>query len=288
MLDVVRAVAVFLAQHLVVFLCFSLGLSLRPGVLRANVRREIFWRGLAVAFLGVPLLTILVALALPLNPLVVSVLLLSTIAPGAPLLARTVGKQGGDVALGVALSVALTLSAVLLLPLSLRLIGAVSGEEYRAEPTALLRSIVLPTFVALGAGLALRRWLPPAADRISPWAVRLFNLSLIIVLPVLLVIGGRALLAAKALAIFAGLVVPLLAAALGHILGGPDLRERKTLAIVATLGNPAIAIAIAATTYGDRRALPVMAAYLILRFAALSIYRAGSRRSRSLTAGHSW
>jgi BASS family bile acid:Na+ symporter len=281
MLDAIHDVAVFLAQHLVVWLCFTLGLGLRPGELRANARREVFWRAIAVALLGVPIVTILVVIALPLDPLVESVLLLSAIAPGAPMLANKVRKTGGDVVLSVALSVALTLLAVALLPLALPLIGAVSGEDYRAHPLALARSVALPVFVALLAGLALRRWLPSAAERIAPWAGRLFKLSLAIVLPVLLVVGGRTLLAAHPIALVAGLLVPLLAAALGHLLGGRDVRERKTLAIVAAFGNPAIALAVAAATYGDRRALPVMAAVLILRAAVMALYGAAARSIRS-------
>jgi bile acid:Na+ symporter, BASS family len=270
--DVIKVVATFLVHNLVVFLCLALGLGLRPGALRASVKRQSFWRGVAVAMLGAPLLTMLIVWLLPLDSVTESVILLSAVAPGVPFLVATVKRQGGDVELAAALSVALTAVAVSLLPLSLEVVGRVTGVDYDANLASIARAVVLPTFVALAVGLAIRRLWPGLAERLFPWIVRLFKVALAVAVIVLVVPAIRALASAGWVAGLAGLLIPLLLAAFGHFLGGPALPERKTIAIVAVFGNPAVALAVTATTLHDRRALPVLAAFLILRGVAMLVY----------------
>jgi predicted Na+-dependent transporter len=257
---------------------------------RGAVRRRVFWKGSAAAFLGVAALTMLVVAALPLPPPAAAVLLLAGVCPGALLLVRKVRGRHGDVALGASLAIALTVLAIAALPLTLPLLDRLFGAAFRVPGAATLARIALTVIAAFAIGLAVRRRAPTAAARIAPWANALFLAAVVIVL---LVIGGEALplLFRSPISILAIALVTIGGAALGHWAGGPDERDRRTVAIASAFGNPALVLAIAQVSYPHADAVPIVGAYLILRVVALGLYLAwlGHRHlphDRAARTGH--
>jgi bile acid:Na+ symporter, BASS family len=276
-MEVVHQVATFLVGHLVVILTFALGLSLGPGQLQAVVRRPAFRRGLVVALVAVPLITALVVGMLRLPRPQAALLLLMSVCPGVALLVNTVRRGGGDLALGAALSLTLTLAGILLLPVTLPLIDRLLDVDLHAGSGPLLRRVALPVVLSTAAGLAIRRWLPDIARRLLPITMLVFNVALVVAVLVLAP-RGLPMLLREPRTFVATVLVTLASAAVGHLAGGPREQDRRTLAVAATFGNPMLALAVVKLSYPWIDALPLVAAYVLVRAVAIAGYLALVRR----------
>ncbi len=144
MREVIQTIVALAASQLVALLALDMGLSLRWSDLQREVRNPVLWRTFAVAFLGVPLLAILVAATLPLGPAARGVIVLMAVSPGAPMLMNKAHKSG-NVALAVTLAVVLTLGALVFVPVeisgpqpavSVAVAGVLGGTAAQAPPEA--------------------------------------------------------------------------------------------------------------------------------------------------------
>jgi BASS family bile acid:Na+ symporter len=287
-MQVVQQVVAVLAGHLITLLAFALGLTLGPGEVRRSVLRRVFWKGLALGFLGVPLLSALVVRVLGVPRGGQALLMLMAVCPGVALMVNTIRRRGGDLALGAALSLVMTVLAILLLPLTLAALDRGFGFAFHAPVGPLLRKVALPLLVATGVGLTIRRFRPRLAESLFPLSMGLFKAALAVIL---VVVAWKALPAflRSPLTILATVVITLAGAALGHLLGAPREADRRTLAIVSAYGNPALVLTIVKLSHPDANALPAVGAYLIIRVAVLTAYLAWEGRSaaRRLTSASS-
>ncbi|AKQ63122.1 Bile acid transporter family protein [Myxococcus hansupus] len=263
----------FAVQHLVVLMGFVLGLAVEASGVRRAMRLPAYARGLPTVLLAVPLLALVVVHVLPLPRLAAGILLLMAISPGVPSVAIAAYRQRGDLSLTVALSLTLSLAAIVLLPLSLRLLSDFVPEVFRAPPTArLLEKVMLPFLVPLVAGWTLRAWRPALARTLLRPLLWLFKAVFICAVLALLVISAPRLREVNGWTLLGMLVMTLGSALLGHLLGGPRPEDRTALALAAVFGNPSIALAVASATDQGLRLLPFMCVYLVLRTLALSPY----------------
>ncbi|WAM25853.1 symporter [Myxococcus sp. NMCA1] len=263
----------FAVQHLVVLMGFVLGLAVDESAVKHAMRLPAYARGLPLILLGVPLLALLVVNLLPLPPIAAGILLLMAVSPGVPNVAVAAYRQRGDLSLTVALSLTLSLAAIVCLPLSLRLLSEFFPAVFKAPTTVqLLKRVMLPFLVPLAVGWALRAWRPMLARRLLRPMLWLFKAVFVVAILLLLFISGPRLRDVGGWMVLGMLVMTLGSALLGHVAGGPRPEDRTALALAAVFGNPSIALAVATASYQDLRLAPFLAVYLLLRTLALLPY----------------
>lgn len=263
----------FAVQHLVVLMGFVLGLAVDESAVKRAMRLPAYTRGLPLILLGVPLLALLVVNLLPLPPIAAGILLLMAVSPGVPNVAVAAYRQRGDLSLTVALSLTLSLAAIVCLPLSLRLLSDFFPAVFKAPTTVqLLKRVMLPFLVPLAAGWALRAWRPMLARRLLRPMLWLFKAVFVVAILLLLFLSGPRLHDVGGWMVLGMLVMTLGSALLGHVAGGPRPEDRTALALAAVFGNPSIALAVATASYQDLRLAPFLAVYLVLRALALLPY----------------
>ncbi len=281
MREVIQTIVALAASQLVALLAFDMGLSLRWSELEREIRSPILWRTFAVAFLGVPLLAILVATTIPLGPAARGVIVLMAVSPGAPMLMNKAHKSG-NVALAVTLAVVLTLGALVFVPVEIWVLNRLFPWQWQASSAALLGKLLPKLLLPLALGLIVRRAWPRGANALEPVARRLFQLALLIAAIGALAASWYVVVRMTPWAWLAMLIVTLGAALLGDAVGGPDPRDRATAAYAVVLGNPAIAMTVVALSYPELHAVPIILAYALLRAVLVLPYAVVSSRRRAV------
>jgi BASS family bile acid:Na+ symporter len=211
-------------------------------------------RALVAMNVVVPAVAVLVAKAFDL-PLAVKIALLAmAVSPIPPILPGKQLKFGGRPAYVFGLLVAISLAAILLVPLDVDILGRVFGREAHLGfmPVAILigKSVLLPLVV----GLAIARFSPAVAGRLAPVLSRIGNLLLLAgLLPLLISVwpAVKTLVGNGTLLAIAAVVVT--AIATGHFIGGPDPHDRSALGIFSAMRHPGVALSIATTNFPDNR-----------------------------------
>ncbi|MBN8226052.1 symporter [Corallococcus macrosporus] len=270
----------------IVALGLSQGLSWHLEDLGRGARQLAFARGLGVCIVGVPLLAIVVAKVLPLGPVAAAVIALMAFCPGLPMALNLVSQQKGNLPLTLALSITLSLVAIVSMPLSLALLArlfpvAIQPPSYGA----LLGRVILPFLVPFALGIGLQKLSPVWARRLVKPVKLYFNVSLAVAGLVLLVAGFPLLKHLHFWSIVAMVLVTLGSAALGHVAGRPRPEDRTALAISAVFGNPAFAFCLGGSTYPMKSLLGVMGLYLVIRTLALVPYLLWNQRHQASERG---
>jgi bile acid:Na+ symporter, BASS family len=261
---IIHAIAALASSQLVTLLSFDMGLSLRWGDLRKEVRNPVLRRTLVAAVLGVPLLALLVAATLPLGPAARGVIVLMAISPGAPMLMNK-AKKSGNVTLAVTLALVLTLAALVSVPVEIAVLNRLFPVDLHASAAELLRRLLPKLLLPLVLGFVVRDAWPAGANRMEPFVRRLFQLALLIAAIGAVVTSWYAVVHMSPWAWLAMLLVTMGAVLLGETVGGREPRDRATAAYAIVLGNPAIAMTVVALSYPQLRAVPIIVTYAVLR-----------------------
>jgi bile acid:Na+ symporter, BASS family len=277
---IIHAIVGLASSQLVTLLSLDMGLSLRWGDLRKEVRNPVLWRALVAAVVGVPLLAILVAAALPLGPAARGVIVLMAISPGAPMLMNKAHKSG-NVALAVTLALVLTLAALVSVPVEIAVLNRLFPVDLQASSAELLRRLVPGLLLPLVLGFVVRGAWPAVANAMEPSVRRLFQLAFLVVALGAVATSWYVVAQLSPWAWLAMLLVTMGAALLGDAVGGRDPRERATAAYAIVFGNPAIAMTVAALSYPELRAVPIILAYALLRAVLVLPYAVLSSRRLS-------
>jgi BASS family bile acid:Na+ symporter len=277
MLEIIPTLVKLAASLLVPLLALDVGLSVRAGELRQELRNPVLWRILLVALVGVPALAILIAATLPLGPVARGVIVLMAVSPGAPLMIQK-GRSQGRLSLAVAAAVALTVAAIVTLPVELLVLNRMFPFRLHASVPALVSDILPKLIIPLLLGAVLQRMWPKGSDLLAPVVRVLFYVSLALVAIVALAATWQQLERLTPWVWLAMLMVTLGAAALGDFFGGRDPHERSTAAYAVVLGNPAVAIQVAALSYPSLKLAPVILAYVVLRAILVLPYAVVTRR----------
>lgn len=275
----------------VLLLVFALGAHATLADATSFVRevfRPPYWllRALASMYVVVPVVAVWIGLVFDLERPIRIALLAMSIAPLPPILPGRQLRLGGSSSHVFGLLVAVSLSAIVQLPLMLELIGRLFGREVSFGPWQVARLIGMTILVPLTAGLLAQRFAPRWADLVAPWTSRLGTIVLLAVVAIVLftlwpvmasLIGSGALLAMIALAT-AGI-------AAGHWIGGPDPSDRAILAIASAMRHPGIAIAVATANAPEApRLVAAILLYVMVSLAMTSFYAVLIRRQHLVAA----
>jgi len=183
-------------------------------------------RALLAIYVIVPVATVALALLGDLSRPVKVALLAMAVAPIPPILPGKQLKFGGEKSYVFGLLVAVSLVAIVLVPLGVDVLGRVFGRESRFSPIEVARLIGMTILAPLVVGLMLRHAAPRLAQAAAPWASRIGNVLLVVgLVPVLIkvwptvaaLVGDGSVLAIAALVVVAIVAGRALAAALAAV-----------------------------------------------------------------------
>jgi BASS family bile acid:Na+ symporter len=258
---------------------FHLGLEIAPGgSASVAARPALMLRGLFAVLVAVPAIAWLVARSFDLPRDTEMGIVLMAISPGAPLALRRALHAGGDPSFAPALHVAITVLAVVSMPLSIAVFNEHYGATAAISPAQLARQIFMVQLLPLGLGMLVRRVRPALAVRIEP-RVRTLGGVLLVILLVLVLIGiwqevvGAGIRVALAVAI-----ITLLALAAGHLLGGPEPATRTASAISSAARNPGLALLVVTLNAASAQLTQAVLAYFVVAAITVTPYVAWRKR----------
>jgi BASS family bile acid:Na+ symporter len=187
------------------------------------------------------------------------------ISPVPPILPGKQIKFGGDARFVYGLLVAISLAAVVVVPISVEVLGWVFRRELHVDTMVIARAIVVSILAPLVAGLVVRHLAPGPAEHIAPWVTRIGTALLAIGAVLILVNAWPAMVSLFGSgALIAFIAIAVIAMAVGHWSGGADPRNRTVLAIAAPMRHPGVAIAVAHATFPNENLAPAAILLLLL------------------------
>jgi len=200
----------------------------------------------------------------PLTPLVRTGIVVMATSPVPPFVPGKALKAGGDKSYALGLYTALSLLAVVIVPVTVAILSRVYDVSVALPPLAVLRTVAISVIVPLAIGIAVRRYWPAQAQRLAPLLGKLSTLVLVIVLVPLLVLMWPKIMALIGNGtVVAMALVSAIALLAGHLLGGPNPEDRGALAVTAATRHPGIALMIASAA-GHKEATPAIVAFVLV------------------------
>jgi bile acid:Na+ symporter, BASS family len=213
-----------------------------------------------------PLIAALMAgfLALPFEVKVALVAL--AVSPVPPFMQKTQIAAGGRQAYVVGLLVAMSLLAIVIVPLTVIIIDKLFGRAGVVTPLMVAKIMTISVLAPLLLSLLVGKWFPSAAK--ASGAILIVAGILLVICSVLVLYGlwpairsflGNGVALTLALLAIIGLAV-------GHWLGGPLAGDRTVLAMSTSSRHPAVALAIASSgpMTNAKPELAVIILYLII------------------------
>jgi BASS family bile acid:Na+ symporter len=223
---------------------------------------------------AVPVVAVVVAKLFGLPAAVKLAILAMAVSPIPPLLPRKQLKSGAHEGYVFGLLVALSLTAIVTVPVGVHVIGRLFDRDTEIGLERVVALVGTTILLPLGVGLALRTLAPRVAERLGPWLARLGNVLLVAgLVPTLLSVWPAMLSLVGDGSVLAIAAVVVLAIASGHAFGGPDYDERTALGIASAMRHPGMALAIAALNMPDvRRGMAGVLLYLVVAVVATTLY----------------
>ncbi|MCL4761643.1 MAG: hypothetical protein KJ018_07645 [Burkholderiales bacterium] len=273
----------------ILLLVFALGLRARLSD-AASLLRELFrpphrlLRAIVAMFLVVPLVAVLAAKHVDLSLPVRTAIVAMAVAPIPPILPGKQLRFGGDSSYVFGLLVAISLVAIVVVPLSVQVMAVIFDRRADFGVVDVGKLIGVTILVPLVAGIAVRSWAGAAAERLASWAARLGTVLLVSGLVPVLIAAWPAMasMIRDGGVVAIGLVVAAALAA-GHALGGPAPEERTNLAIASSMRHPGVAAAIASLGVPEEpRAQAAILLYLLVAAIATSVYGIARKRQSAI------
>lgn len=232
------------------------GMSLRVSEILRQLRRIRLMALIVTAnFVAVPLLALVIARGIPIQPDHAAGLILTAGAAGAPLLPKLAQKSHASMPLAVTVMTLLIAGTVIFEPLGTPMLlpGLRSNALQIAAPLLLL--ILLP--IALG--VALNTCKPGVAARVGPLVARAADTAMWVYLTLVVVTNASLLLGVVGSgAILAAAVFAVAASVAGYAAAGFDPDARSVATIGTGQRNIAAAVVIAGSSFADRPGVLVM------------------------------
>jgi BASS family bile acid:Na+ symporter len=232
-----------------------------------------------------PIIAVVLVSIFPLRLEVKAALVALVISPVPPIIHRSELKAGGRREYVVGLMVAMSLLAIVLVPLSVVIVNRVYGSAGVVTPLMVAKIMLKTVLVPLFIGLLLRQWVP-AVEKAS---------SAVLAVATVLLVGGIVLLLfglwpvvrpwlgnglAAMLAVIAAIGL-----GVGHVLGGPLSADRTVLAISTASRHPAAALTIATSGPLTATATKPILAVILIYVVASAIVAIPYKKWRERTAG---
>ena len=226
------------------------------------------------------------SLVFPLEAPVKIALVTMSLAPLPPTFSKKPLKAGGSISYAVGLFVAITLIAVVFVPLALMVLTQVFGMPLAMSAASVWELVLWALLVPMLAGLVIHHIWPSFGDRVAEPLAKAGSILFLIVFIAILVRVWPAMISLIGNGtVLAMIVLAVIAIAVGHALGGPAPGDRTTLALASASRHPAIAIAIASANFPDQKLAPAaVVLYLIVSGLASAPYLklVGRRRASGI------
>ncbi|MGA7052318.1 MAG: hypothetical protein WBZ37_13805 [Mycobacterium sp.] len=229
-------------------------------------RPKLLARAVLSMNIAMPIIAALMAttFALPLE--VKAALVALAVSPVPPIIQKKQISAGGRQEYVVGLLVAMSLLAIVLVPLTVMILDEVLGRSAQITPASVAKIMLLTVLAPLLVGLLIRHWVP-AAEKASGAIIAIAGI-LLIVATALLLYGlwpiTRLYIGNGVVAMLAALAT--IGLAVGHLFGGPRPGDRTALAMSTASRHPAVALAVATsgTVIEPKPALAVILLYLVV------------------------
>jgi bile acid:Na+ symporter, BASS family len=234
-----------------------------------------------------PLFAMALAVLFDLHPAVKIALVLIAMSPVPPILPKKQLKVGSHQSYVYGLMVAAAVLSVVLIPLSVALVGALSGRDgLYVAPAVVLQKILQTIIVPLAVGMLVRSIVPKVAARLAPVVSLLGTVLLLIGVVPVLVKAWPAIMSLVGNGSVAAIIVLVVAALfLGHLLGGPDEDHKTALALAGAARHPGVAMAVAQATVPDERLVPAAIFLYLLVSAVITLPYVNVHKRRHAAAG---
>jgi BASS family bile acid:Na+ symporter len=279
-MEALKEILPIVLQASLLLLVFALGLQATPAdAIQLFRRPRQLLRAVVAIDVVVPVVAVLLVILLPIAPIAKLGIVLMAISPLPPLVPGKQLKLGGNTGYICGLYVAVSLLAVVLVPLTLMILSTIFPRDAWIPPAAIARTVLISVLLPLAAGMVARHFAPRFADRAAPVVSKLASLFLVLlILPILIAVwpAMRDLLGnGTALAIVAIVGAAILA---GHLLGGPDPDDRTALAVASATRHPGIALLIGKTSFPAAPVAPAVLLFLIVGLLAALPYQVWSKK----------
>jgi bile acid:Na+ symporter, BASS family len=229
-------------------------------------RPKLLARAVLSMNIAMPIIAAMIAttFALPLEVKVALVAL--AVSPVPPIIQKKQISAGGRKEYVIGLLVAMSLLAIVLVPLTVLILDEIFGRAARITPASVAKIVLLTVLAPLLVGLLIRHWVP-AAEKAAGTIIAIAGILLVVGV-VLLLYGlwpiTRTYIGDSVVAMLAALAA--IGLAVGHILGGPLAGDRTALAMSTSSRHPAVALAIATsgTVSEPKPELAIILLYLVV------------------------
>ncbi|KAB1197999.1 MULTISPECIES: bile acid:sodium symporter family protein [Haloferax] len=263
------------------------GIQLTVGDLRQTTREyNLISRWLVANLLFLPLVAALFGVVFQLPRPLLLTLVLVAVAPGAPFIPPLVAMAGQDSHEAVRLTAALTVVAVATVPLFVAALLFILDVETEFSPWRLLFPLTIVLVAPLVAGIAVRTWRPELAERLARPITMLANLSLLLALGIIALLGLPQVIGIFAVLFGTGAILllslfVLVSIGIGWLFGGPTAQSRRILALGTAGRNVNIALFVATGAFPESGVNGGIIAFTVLMF-VLSILVARYWRRKPL------
>lgn len=265
---------------------FDLGLAIVPGEFRWVAQRPgLMLKGVFSVLVAVPAVAWVVARALELPRAADIGIVLMALSPGAPVALRRSLAAGGHQSFAPALQIAVTVLAVISMPLSIAALNEYYGGRAIIAPQEVARQVFIAQLLPLSLGMLASYFLPTQTAWLEPSLRRVGSVLLVILLALALIDIWEVVLGAGLRVTMAIVIITMLALAVGHLLGGPDRGTRTATAISSAARNPGLALLVATLNAAPPAITAAVLAYFVVAAITIVPYAIWRRRVAVPAAG---
>jgi BASS family bile acid:Na+ symporter len=269
----------------------TIGLGVRlKDVGRIARKPGLLMRAAIANYACVPLVTVGLLLWFGPPPMISAGFLIVAVCPGAAYGPPFTALAKGDVAAAIGLMVILAGSSAICAPLLLRnlLPLMTKSQSMRVDVIKIVVMLLLSQLIPLLAGLFVRQWRPPLANKLKHPAdvvSALLNLSL---LGLIVAVRFRTLAAIRVEAFMGMLALVAASVAAGWLLGERGSENRKAMTFSTSVRNLAVALEIATASFPATPAVTAVLTYGLFQTLLLAIVAlAWGRLGRAVISGTS-
>jgi BASS family bile acid:Na+ symporter len=246
-MEIFKEILPLVLKGSVLLMVLAVGLDATPRQAAFVIMRpNVLLRSIIAIAVIVPAFAALMVGALPLTRAVKIGILLMAVSPLPPFLPSKDIKLGGRRRYVYGLLVAVSLIAVVLVPLTVAILARVFSAKASIGIGPVLRLILISVLFPLALGMLIRHFAPRQAERAAPTVNKVAGILLVLsvlpllfqLLPLMLHLFGNGTIVAIVVIVTGALLA-------GHLLGGPEPQDRAALAIACTTRHPGVALLIA-------------------------------------------
>jgi bile acid:Na+ symporter, BASS family len=260
---------------------FVTGLGARIGAKHLWRRPRELSRALLAVLIVEPLWVLLLLQFWPVSPAVRAGLLIATISVGIGPVAAVKRMSGPTSRAGDALDLNLVvlLLSMVFVPIAFAALAALYRQNLQLGFGPVAKVVLSRALVPLVIGLGVARIRPAFAAHAAPRMAKAVNIALAILVVVAVAASWRRLTTIGGTAWLLAAVAACGAVLIGHFVGGPDPETREIVAVASVMRFPALSLTLAAALPEQgKRVIPVVIAYVLAAFVAMTLYGLWTRR----------